>query len=143
MKIAEIVAAARKARDPQLLVEAIPFASFLGVRVAAEADEFRCTLPFRGLLIGNPRLPALHGGATAGFLECGAILYLLWSHELGAIPETIDFGIDFLRSGRPQDTFATVHMVKPGRRVAAVRVEAWQASPDKPIATAHCNFLMR
>jgi len=143
MKIAALAAAARAAGDPQLLVQAIPFASFLGVRAEAAGEDFRCTLPFRQLLIGNPDLPALHGGATAGFLECAAIVYLLWSHELSAIPKTIDFGIDFLRSGRPQDTYATVHMVKPGRRVAAVRVEAWQASQDKPIAAAHCNFLMR
>lgn len=143
MRIADVAAGARAAHDPQRLVQAIPFAAFLGVKVELAGEDFRCTLPFRPLLIGNPSLPALHGGATAGFLECAAILYLLWTAELSAIPKTIDFGIDFLRSGRPQDTYAAVHMVKPGRRVAAVRVEAWQASPDRPIAAAHCNFLMR
>lgn len=143
MTIAQVAARARAAHDPQQLVRAIPFASFLGVKVEAAGGHFRCILPFRQPLIGDPELPALHGGAMAGFLECAAILYLLWTAELNAMPKTIDFGIDFLRSGRPQDTFATVYMVKAGRRVAAVRVEAWQASPDKPIAAAHCNFLMR
>lgn len=143
MTLADVVAAARAADDAQRLVQAIPFASFLGVRVEATGEAFRCVLPFRPMLIGNPFLPALHGGATAGFLESAAILYLVWSAGLSAIPKTIDFGVDFLRSGRPQDTFAAVHMVKPGRRVAAVRVEAWQSAPDRPIAAAHCNFLMR
>lgn len=142
MTLAAVIADARAAGDPQRLVRAIPFASFLGVRVEAAPEALRCTLPFRPMLVGNPVLPALHGGAMAGFLECAAILYLLWNAELAAIPKTIDFGVDFLRSGRPQDTFAAVHMVKPGRRVAAVRVEAWQSAPDRPIAAAHCNFLM-
>lgn len=142
MKIASVISSARKGRDPQRLVEAIPYARFLGVRVEIRGEEFCCALPFRPDLIGNPQLPALHGGVTAGLLECAAILYLMWSTEVHAIPKTIDFSIDFLRTGRPQDTFATVHVVKPGRRVAAVRVEAWQENPEKPIATAHCNFLM-
>lgn len=143
MKIADLVTAARAEHDPQRLAQAIPFARFLGVKVEVRGEEFGCTLPFREALVGNPRLPALHGGATAGFVECAAILYLLWASKLSAIPKTIDFSIDYLRSGHPQDTYATVYMVKPGRRVASVRVEAWQASPDKPIAVAHCNFLMR
>lgn len=143
MKIAGIISSAREAGDPQRLADAIPYARYLGVRVEIRGEEFGCTLPFRPELIGNPQLPALHGGVTAGFLESAAILYLLWSADLSAIPKTIDFSIDYLRSGRARNTFATVHVVKPGRRVAAVRVEAWQDSPDKPIAAAHCNFLMR
>jgi len=33
-------------------------------------------------------------------------------------------------------------MVKQGRRVANLRIEAWQSSPDKPIALGHCNFML-
>ena len=134
---------AREGGDPQRLADAIPYARRLGVRVEIRGEEFGCTLPFRPEFIGNPQLPALHGGVTAGFLECAAVLYLMWNADMSAIPKTIDFSIDFLRSGQPRNTYATVHVVKPGRRVAAVRVEAWQENPAKPIAAAHCNFLMR
>ncbi len=34
-------------------------------------------------------------------------------------------------------------MVKQGKRVAHLRVEAWQSSPDKPIAIGHGNFMLK
>jgi hypothetical protein len=37
---------------------------------------------------------------------------------------------------------ADVHMVKQGQRIAHLRIVAWQASPDKPIALGHGNFLL-
>jgi len=58
------------------------------------------------------------------------------------LPKTIDFNIDYLRTGQPRDTYANVVMVKLGRRVANLRIEAWQSSPDKPIALGHCNFML-
>jgi acyl-coenzyme A thioesterase PaaI-like protein len=34
-------------------------------------------------------------------------------------------------------------MVKQGQRVAHLRIEAWQSSPDKPIAIGHGNFMLK
>ena len=59
------------------------------------------------------------------------------------LPKTINFNFEYLRSGRPEDTYANVFMVKQGQRVAHLRVEAWQSSPDKPIATGHGNFMLK
>ena len=53
------------------------------------------------------------------------------------------FTFEFLRSGRPVDTYASVFMVKQGQRVAHLRIEAWQSSPDKPIAIGHGNFMVK
>ena len=50
--------------------------------------------------------------------------------------------IEYLRSGRPQETFATAHIVKVGRRIANVRVDAWQGERDKPIAALRGHFLL-
>jgi acyl-coenzyme A thioesterase PaaI-like protein len=47
-----------------------------------------------------------------------------------------------LRSGRAVDTFAAGRVTKQGRRVANVRVEAWQDDPARPIAAAHGHFLL-
>jgi acyl-coenzyme A thioesterase PaaI-like protein len=33
-------------------------------------------------------------------------------------------------------------VVKQGRRVANVRVEAWQGDPDRPVAAAHAHFIL-
>ena len=50
------------------LVEGVPYIRFLGVEFDRRGDELTAVLPFTDSLIGNPRLPALHGGATAAFL---------------------------------------------------------------------------
>ena len=143
MSLTETLRLAREQRDWGRLAAAIPFAEFLNLRIDIKGDEFTCILPFTPSLIGNPHPPALHGGAMGGFLECAAVFYLLWHMDSGLPPKTIDFNIDYLRPGRPQDSYANVHGVKLGSRVANVRVEAWQDSPDKPIAIAHGNFLLR
>ena len=47
--------------------------------LTAGAHELTAILPYDEKLIGNPILPALHGGATAAFLEVTAIIGLSWS----------------------------------------------------------------
>ena len=142
MKFAEILTRCRASNDWAPLVECIPFARFLNLRIDAKGDAFTCSLPFDQKLIGNPVLPALHGGATGGFLECAGLFYLLLHTETQSLPKTIDFNIDYLRTGLPRDTYANVVMLKQGRRVPNLRIESWQSSPDKPIALGHCNFML-
>ena len=142
MKFADLLTNCRASSDFGPLVQSIPYANFLNLRLDIKGDEFTCILPFDQKLIGNPVLPALHGGATGGFLECAGLFYLLWKMDTKTLPKTIDFNIDYLRTGQPRDTFANVVMVKLGRRVANLRIEAWQSSPDKPIALGHCNFML-
>ena len=48
-----------------------------------------------------------------------------------------------LLSCRAQDTFANVYVVKLGKRVSNLRIEAWQTTPDKPVVVATMNLLMR
>ena len=142
MTLDEVLREARASGDWSALVAWLPYANFLNLRIAAQGERFACTLPFAERLIGNPRLPALHGGAIGGFLECTGILSLLWHMDSTALPKIINFSFDFLRTGRPEDVQADVHMVKQGQRIAHLRIVAWQASPDKPIALGHGNFLL-
>tara|TARA_R110001599_G_scaffold271406_1_gene472399 strand:- start:372 stop:830 length:459 start_codon:yes stop_codon:yes gene_type:complete len=143
MKLTDAMTNARASGDWTALVNLIPYARFLGMGIDIDGDQFRTSLPFDRKLIGNPVLPALHGGAIGGFLECTGMFYLLWHMDSSDLPKTINFSFDFLRSGRPEDVHANVFMVKLGQRVAHVRVEAWQSSPDKPIAIGHGNFLIK
>jgi uncharacterized protein (TIGR00369 family) len=135
------------------LVGQIPYAAFLGVRFDRHGDELTATLPFDDRLIGNPVLPALHGGAIAAFMEIAAVVELGWSilwdgMEAGdesavpRLPKTIDFTVDYLRSGLPRDIFARARVVRSGRRYASVLVEAWQDHRDRPTASATGHFLM-
>lgn len=142
MKFTDILSSCRSSDDWGPLVQTIPFARFLNLHIDIKGDTFTCILPYDQKLIGNPVLSALHGGATGGFLECTGMFYLLLQMETQSLPKTIDFNVDYLRTGLPRDTYANVVMVKQGRRVANLRIEAWQSSPDKPIALGRCNFML-
>jgi uncharacterized protein (TIGR00369 family) len=139
--LAEQINAAKEANDPARLDAAYPYAAYLGLTASLVEGELICTMPFADKIIGNPVLPAIHGGVVGAFLESTALLTLMWELEAGPLPKTIDISIDYLRSAGPKTTYARALLTKRGRRVANVRVEAWQDNPDKPVAAAHGNFL--
>ena len=58
------------------------------------------------------------------------------------LPKTIDFTVDYLRSGLPRDAYARARVVRSGRRYASVHVEAWQDNRARLIAQATGHFLM-
>jgi uncharacterized protein (TIGR00369 family) len=120
----------------------IPYAAFLGVRAELKGDELTLVMPFADHLIGNPVLPALHGGVVGALMELTALTQLAIASKSDAFPKTIDVGFDYLRSGRPRDTFARARVVKIGRRIANVQAEAWQSERGALIAAMHGHFLL-
>jgi len=140
--LAELVRAAREAGDINRFIEAIPYARFLGISAAAEGGILTAKLASSDKIIGNPALPAIHGGVVGAFLETTAILQLLWTLDSIRIPKTITITFDYLRSAGPHDTFAHAEVTKLGSRVANVRAYAWQADVAKPVTSANANFLI-
>lgn len=158
----EPVQVVKQRRDAALkaLVDGVPYIGFLGIGFDRRGDELTGVMPFDDKLIGNPLLPALHGGATAAFLEVTAIIGLSWSMlweeiengkfdaedlvggQMPRLPKTIDFTVDYLRSGLPRDSYARAQVTRSGRRYASVQVEAWQDNRARPIAQATGHFVM-
>ena len=159
----EAAQAAKLRHDAALaaMVEGVPYIRFLGIGFDRRGDEVTGVLPFREMLVGNPSLPALHGGVTAAFLEVTAIVSLGWillrdtatsggegpvagdaRPTLPRLPRTIDFTVDYLRSGLPRDAYARAEITRSGRRYASVRVDAWQDDRARPIAQAVGHFLV-
>jgi len=158
----EPVQVVKQRRDAALkaLVEGVPYIGFLGIEFERRGDELTAIMPFQEMLIGNPALPALHGGATAAFLEVSAIIGLSWSllwdeieggtldpdtlllGDLPRLPRTVSFTVDYLRSGLPRDAYARARVNRSGRRYASVHVEAWQDNRARPFAQATGNFVM-
>jgi acyl-coenzyme A thioesterase PaaI-like protein len=122
------------------LAELIPYARFIGLRVERDETGLFCVLPFCDEIVGNARLPAVHGGVVGSFLEMTALLGLLDENRDGRIPKPINFSIDDLRSAGPADTLGRAEIVKLGRRIANVRVVAYQDDPSKPVAAGTGNF---
>jgi uncharacterized protein (TIGR00369 family) len=121
------------------LLEAWPYARFLGVRLEAGGAGPIAVLPYVPRLIGNPILPALHGGVVASFLELAALARL--DHE-GRRARTIDITVDYLRPARPVATYAEARILKLGRRAANLAVEAWQEDRANPVAALRGHFLI-
>ena len=142
-RLAELVARCRAGEaEYQALVDFVPYARFLGIRVEAHGRELTFVLPENRDNVGNPTLPALHGGAVAGFMEQSAIIFLLLEMGEPRVPKTIDFTIDYLRAGHLRDTFAECRVTRLGRRVANLAIDAWQVRRDQPIAIARSHFLL-
>jgi hypothetical protein len=57
-----LIAAAKRAGDITRLVEAVPYARFMGISAVHVDGELLGRLQFAEHLIGNPMLPAMHGG---------------------------------------------------------------------------------
>ena len=123
-------------------LERSPYARFLGVVLEEDDGGPLCRLAFRDDLVGNVALPALHGGVVGAFLELTALVGLLEQTDSERVPRPINFAIDYLRSVGPRDTRARAEIVKHGRRIANVRVVAWQDDPARPVAAGTGNFLV-
>ena len=161
MRKPEPVQVIKQRRDAALekLVSGVPYIQFLGIQFDRRGDELTAVLPFDDKLIGNPLLPAIHGGVTAAFLETTALIELAWGmmwqemesgtapdFQLGdapiRLPKTIDFTVDYLRSGLPRDAYARATINRSGRRYASVHVEGWQDNRSRLFAQATGHFLM-
>jgi uncharacterized protein (TIGR00369 family) len=125
------------------VIAAIPYARFLGLSVALQDGDPITTMRGAKRLIGNPLLPALHGGTVGALLESAAIFKLIWVTKSVNVPKTINITVDYLRSARVVDTHARASITKHGRRIANVHVWAWQTDEAKPVASAHAHFLLK
>lgn len=143
MDVLEKARAANAKPDLEALVAALPYARFIGLEVDVKGREVTFVMPFRQSLVGNPLVPALHGGVIGGLLELAATIELAWEVTDVALAKPVDINISYLRPGRTQDTYARARVLKQGRRVAHVSVEAWQEEREKPIATLHGHFLLK
>ncbi|MBF0279776.1 MAG: PaaI family thioesterase [SAR324 cluster bacterium] len=140
MSKADFFKEVREQKDYKKAIEMVPYAHFLGITFNETSEGLVFTLPFAEKNIGNPLLPALHGGALGGFMENAAIMHLMWTMDSLALPKNIDFTIDYILSGRPKNTFAICKVIKLGKRIANVQIEAWQDEQNNPIAIARSHF---
>ncbi len=114
----------------------IPFNKLLGLRcLEIEDGSLRVELPFRPELVGNPEIPALHGGAISSTLDTTGG-FAVWS-QAGPRDRvsTIDLRVDFLRPGRAEPLIAVARVVRLGNRVGVAELRAFHpGAEDRPVA---------
>ncbi len=120
----------------------IPYAGMVGLEAEVVDGAITTVLRQRDQNIGNYVIGAVHGGVVAALLEHAAILHLLYALDVSVLPRIINLSVDYLRPCLNRDTFARGSLIKQGRRIANVRIEAWQDDPAKPCAAAHAHFLI-
>ena len=90
------------------MLDSIPYARFLGIKAELAGDEMTAILPFAQHIVGNPMLPAIHGGVLGAFMEMTALAQLSVAAPMKRQPRTIDVSIE--RLGTKSLTYAfTIH----------------------------------
>lgn len=136
---------ARQQSSPQQILDLIPYSSFIGAQakvLKADSENVLYWLDRRASNIGNPSLPAIHGGVIGGFLELSASIEVLYTLDVNEVPKVVDFSLDYLRPGRYKTIYANCTVLRQGKKLVNVTATAWQDNPETPIATARCHFLI-
>ena len=128
--------------DANALLASVPYCAWLGVSARVEDNVIVLDMPFDPKLIGNPILPALHGGVIGSLLETAALVQIIWETGAATIPKTVDITVDYLRAGRPVLSHARAYLARQGRRVVSARAEMWQEDAAKPVASFRGHFLL-
>jgi uncharacterized protein (TIGR00369 family) len=142
MSVPDALRIVREKGDFGPLCAAIPYAGFLGLSLALDSGSVLGSMRFSDRNVGNPVVGALHGGTLGALLEFTAVGHLLYAVESAGVPKTINLTVEYLRSAGLVDTHARCQVLRLGRRVAVVRVSAFQADPERPVATATAHFLL-
>ncbi len=139
----EILKESNATGDYHNVLQAIPYAQLIGMDFQKFGQDVIFKLPDNINNIGNPILPAVHGGVVGGFMEMSAAMHLLMFLDTPTMPKIVDFSLDYLRAVKGgRDTFAECQVVRQGSRVANVIINAWQTRREEAVATARAHFLL-
>jgi len=133
---------ARASGDFGPVIAQVPYMQYLGIDVAIVDGDVLGRMRYSDHIVGNARVDALHGGTLGALLESAAIFKILWEAQTPTVPKTINITVEYLRTASRQDTFARASFTRHGRRVANVRIVAFQDDPGRPVAAANAHFLI-
>jgi hypothetical protein len=115
---------ARTESSPQQILDLIPYSSFIGAEAKVEGTEVLYWLDRRPSNIGNPSLPAIHGGVIGGFLELSAAIEILYTLDVNEVPKVVDFSLDYTPTA-----------------LCCVRAASWSMSLSPPGKTVQTHLL--
>lgn len=121
----------------------IPYSAFVGFELVVDEQGLLTILRSKASNVGNTTIPAVHGGVVGALLEHAGVMHIIHACDVTRFPKIINISVDYLRPciGH-EDTYARGYLIKQGRSVSNVRIEAWQSDRQRPVAAAHAHFLM-
>ena len=108
----EILKYTQQTGDFSRMLESIPYATWIGLQCDRFGDDLIFRLPKKEENLGNPILPAIHGGVIGGFMEMSAAIYLIMSQDTLRMPRIVDFSLDYLRAGLNRETYAECRLTR-------------------------------
>ena len=119
-----------------------PYAQAMGMEFAGtDNGSPLIAMDFAERAMGRPGF--LHGGAIGGLLEMAGFTELEAELERQGADvriKPINISVEYLRGGLPERIYARGEVVRAGRRVANVRIDAWQSDRERPVASCWMNF---
>ena len=99
----------------------LPFHRHRGIEVLeVTAETARTRWPFETSMVGNPEVPALHGGVVSALADLtGAAVFV---GNLGRYTPTIDLRVDYLRHAERAELTAEAEVVRRGGSVGVADV---------------------
>jgi acyl-coenzyme A thioesterase PaaI-like protein len=140
--LADVIHQEPNAENIRVWIKKVPYATFLGIKADLRDDKLLFILPENKKMIGNPSLPAIHGGVVGAFMEQAAAFHLISKMDKPVLPKIIDFSLDYLRPARLRDTYAQCLLTRQGRYIANISITAWQEKIEQPNAIARAHFLL-
>lgn len=129
----------------ELIEGGISFNRVLGIKVVELGEGLvRLRVPYREELIGDSRLPALHGGVISTLVDvCGG--FAVWSRcRLDDRIATIDLVVDYLRPAPAADLYAEATVRLLGNRVGNAHVAVWsEGAPEVHVAEGRGVYNIR
>jgi uncharacterized protein (TIGR00369 family) len=114
----------------RIMEEMVPFNRLLGIR-GESASEGHCVLrlPISGDLVGDPRRPAIHGGAISSLMDSAGGVAAWSALEDDETVSTVDLSVDYLEpAGLEGDLRADARLLRKGNRVCHVRISVTQGA---------------
>ena len=126
------------------MVEYTPYAVALGMKyVSSSAGRGSILLPWRADLVGQDGTDILAPGVVTALIDHACGLAIMAGYGFEAAPATLDLRIDHLRPAAPRASITcAAHVYKATRTIAFLRAEAWDVSPDDPVAAAQAAFTL-
>ena len=127
------------------MVTHAPYAVALGMKYVASSPEGRGSilLPWRADLAGTDGSSIVAPGAVTALIDHTCGLAIMAGFGIAANPATLDLRIDHMRPAAPHtDITCAAHCYRATKTIAFLRAEAWDVSPDDPIATAQAAFIL-
>ncbi len=130
----------------QVAEEFIPFNKWLGMKVVEMSrGHVTLSIPWRPEIIGDPTIPALHGGVIGAVADAaGGIAVWTGLDNVLARVSTVDMRVDYLRPGKPETLIAVADVIRSGTRLGWADVRLHHAGRESElVATARAVYAIK